>query len=206
MKLICMLLAISSLAAQQISTQQKSSTADPNENACPDTHAWTGKIENHSYNFAFVIPKHLEGFWNSAACVADDKGVCQACMSDHGRIIPLSSLPYDAERHIEVYAGHIMEEDADNVAQRITWIRERGRNLQVLRRSKLRLSGMKADRVVVRYLDNKQKQWMVEDFIESRSDRFDFSLYLRTPEVYYRADRPVFETVIASFALTPNKD
>ena len=200
------LLSVLALACAAAIAQQSLPTKPANENACPDTHSWTGKIENYSYCFTFVIPEHFEGFWNSAACVSDAKGVCQACMSDHGRVIPLSSPPYDPERHIEVFAGHVIEEDDDNVAQRTKWIRERGRDLRTVRRTKLVLSGMKADRVAIRYFDNKLKIWMIEDFIEARSPRFEYSLYLRTPEVHYKADRPVFDAVVASFTLTPGKD
>ena len=42
-----------------------------------------------------MIPEGYEGFWNSARC-ASDAGGC-TCMSDHGRIIPLSHEPYEDE-------------------------------------------------------------------------------------------------------------
>ena len=204
MKSIYLLLVVVTLAALP-SLAQGTTDTNPADNACPDTHPWTGKIQNYSYQFAFVIPERLEGFWNSARCVADEKYGC-VCMSDHGRIIPLSSAPHDPERHIEVYGGYAMGEDEDAVTTTIRWIKERGTHLSIKKRSKVLLGGMKADRVVVRYLDNKRNIWMIEDFIEATNNRYDFSLYLRTPEVHYPADRPLLESVVASFALTPEKE
>jgi hypothetical protein len=55
---------------------------------CPDDHAITGTYRNHSYGFTVVIPKGLEGWWNSAVCVPQPPNGC-TCMGDHGRDIPL---------------------------------------------------------------------------------------------------------------------
>src|SRR5215469_12005238 len=50
-----------------------------------------------------VIPAGLKGLRNSASCVANSDG--RICLSDRGRIIPLTDEPSEPERHIEVYAG-----------------------------------------------------------------------------------------------------
>lgn len=171
---------------------------------CPDTHAWTGKYKNSSYGFSIVIPEGYQGFWNSARCLSGADGC--TCMSDHGRIIPLSHEPYEDERHIEAYASHGAELDEPTVAQavtqRLTWIRKRGRrhSLTVRKRLGVTVAGRRGERVVVSYYDKRTRAWLVEDFIELLKDGDEYSLYLRTPRTDYEHDRHIFEVVVASFA------
>ncbi|HXP46282.1 MAG TPA: hypothetical protein VN810_03335 [Terriglobales bacterium] len=161
---------------------------------------------NYSYGFSVVIPKGLKGFWNSAVCVSGPDGC--TCMSDHGRIIPLTAEPYEPERHIEVYAGYAADLDEPTVEQevdkRLGWIRESSRegSVRVLRQSSTTLAGLKSQRVVVRYYDKKLNQLMVEDFVEAlRRGDVEYSLYLRTSENAYDHDRKVFDNVIGTFTL-----
>src|SRR5664280_2598392 len=142
-----------------------------NEEACPDMVDTTGTYVNTSYGFSIVIPKGLRGTWNSARCVSS-KGGC-ACMSDHGRIIPLSTDRSDTDHWIEAYAGFATDVDdptpGDEVESRLGWIRERSRDgsVSVLQRSDVRIGGLKGKRVVVRYYDKESNRVMVEDFVEA---------------------------------------
>lgn len=171
---------------------------------CPDTVPWTGKYENHSYDFSIVIPTPFKAYWNSARCVPD--GDDCVCMSDHGRLIPLTAEPYKPERHIEVYAGYVLEPDTtihDEVTDRIKAIRgaaARG-SVTILRRFKLVIAGLPAERAVVRYYDRKLKKTMVEDLIETRYADASYSLYLRTDAKAYPNDGKIFDAVTRSFAV-----
>src|SRR6516225_8695173 len=142
-------------------------TKPGNETACPDTVSSTGKYVNYSYGFTVVIPNNLKGFWNSAICVSAADGC--TCMSDHGRIIPLSAAPYEPERHIKVHAGYAADLDDPTVQQEVDkhvdWVRERsrGNSVTILSQSNLGLGGLKARRAVVRYFDKKLNAWMIED-------------------------------------------
>jgi hypothetical protein len=174
--------------------------------ACPDTVPSTGKYVNGSYGFSVVIPGNAKGFWNSAKCVSAADGC--TCMSDHGRIIPLGTEPYEPERHIEVHAAHAADLD-DRTAQRaidrnLDSIRERSRqdSVTVLRQSNLLLSGLKARRAVVRYFDTKLNRWTIEDMVEAlRGGEIEYSVYLRTPDAAYGQDVRVFESLVNSFRL-----
>jgi hypothetical protein len=174
--------------------------------ACPDTRSWTGRYVNYSYGFTVVIPHNVKGFWNSARCVSGSDGC--TCMSDHGRIIPLSAEPYEPERHIEVYAGYAADLDDPTVRQAVNKtlgsIRQRGRadSVTVLKQSNVTLATLKARRVVVRYFDDKLNTWMIEDFVEAlRSHHIEYSVYLRTREEAYKRDLRVFDSVVNSFRL-----
>jgi hypothetical protein len=129
-------------------------------------------------------------------------------MSDHGRIIPLTPEPFEPERHIEAYAGYAIEPEEPTVAMeannRIDAIRarSRGNRVEVRTRAQIKLAGLEAERVVVRYYDNKLKGWFIEDFIEALRNGVQYSLYLRTNDRSYGRDRAVFESVVRSFVLT----
>jgi hypothetical protein len=186
--------------------QNQANKADPSEKRaqCPDDRAWTGKYRNYSYGFTIVIPKKLKGFWNSPACVAQP-GDC-ICMQDHGRIIPLSAEPYEPDRHIEAYAGNTAHLDNPTIAEAVRSelgsIRENSRknSVQIRKRFPITLSGLKGERVVVRYYDVERKRWMMEDFIELVRGGVEYSLHLRTPEGTYEHDRGIFDSLVATFA------
>jgi hypothetical protein len=175
------------------------------QQACPDTIGWTGGYTNYSYRFSIEIPKRLQGFWNSSRC-SDGPDGC-ICMSDHGRIIPLTKEPFEPERHIEVYAAYAVDLDertlAGEVTKHLDSIRERshGGNVEVRRRVKIRLGGIDAERVVVRYYDDESKTWRVEDFVQALREDVDYSLYLRTREESYPQDQGVFDSVVQSFTV-----
>ncbi len=188
------------------SQHQKSDARKDAAAPCPDTVTWTGKYVNYSYGFSVVIPIGFKGFWNSARCFAGRDGC--TCMSDHGRIIPLSAEPFEPERHIEVFAGYAADLDEPTVKaevdKHLQWIRERSRqgSVSVLKQSSMTLAGLKAQRVAVRYYDKKLNQWMVEDFVEALRKRdVEYSVSLRTTEKAYEHDRTTFENVLASFSL-----
>ena len=84
--------------ASDIKSQAKRGEPSSRE-LCPDQKVYTGKYRNRFYGFSIVIPAGLKGYWNSARCVKTGEGC--VCMSDHGRVIPLSD-----DAHIEAYAGY----------------------------------------------------------------------------------------------------
>jgi hypothetical protein len=194
---------LSLLASGLAGAQQAKGVGDP---TCPDTVSSTGEYVNGSYGFTVVIPKNVKGFWNSARCVSTSDGC--TCMSDHGRIIPLTAEPYEPERHIEVYAGYAADLDEPSVQgevdKNLEWIRDRSRNdsVHVLKQSRLLLARLNARRVVVRYFDKQLDTWMVEDFVEALRGRdIEYSIYLRTREADYAKDRTVLDSILASFRL-----
>ncbi|MFG6485587.1 hypothetical protein ACG04R_02825 [Roseateles sp. BYS78W] len=75
-----------------------STTALAADVGCADERPTTGRYRNYSYGFTVVIPKGLEGWWNSARCVPQTPDGC-ICMGDHGRSLPLpggGSISIDA--------------------------------------------------------------------------------------------------------------
>jgi len=122
-------------------------------------------------------------------------------MQDHGRIIPLAGVA-DPDRYVEAYAGFaIVPTLAQLVATRLELIRDQahGGPVQIRSRSSLTLSGLKAQRVVVRYYDRKHRRWMVEDLIEAVRNDVEYSVVLHSKDGSYKQDRIVFERVVASF-------
>jgi hypothetical protein len=173
---------------------------------CPDRVAWSGRYDNHSYGFSIVIPANLQGYWNSAACVDATDGC--TCMSDHGRIIPLSTERDGPERHIEAYAGFAIEptlRQETNQHLRSIQQRSRAHGLGVRKRSNTRIAGLNGERMLMRYYDLELKSWRVEEFIELRRDDVEYSLCLDTTQQAYEQDRIVFNAVVASFARTDEK-
>jgi hypothetical protein len=171
---------------------------------CPDNVPSAGKYENDYFGFSIVIPKNLEGLWNSARCSGgpDD---C-ACMSDHGRIIPLGA-DSKSSRFIEAFAATNSEPDttlAMEVNDHLKWIKKRSltHTVTILRRSNMRVGRRAGRRVVARYFDKNEKGWFIEDFVEVLRQGVGYSLYLRTRESNYKKDLRIFNEVVASFALT----
>lgn len=172
--------------------------------ACPDQILSRGKYRNDYYKFSLRIPDGYEGLWNSVRC--SGPGPDCTCMSDHGRIIPLTKEPYAPQRHIEIFAGYPAEaEDAtvtQQVEEHLSWIRERSADntMTILHHSRMKLAGVPAERVVVRYYDQSLQRWWREDRVESLRNGVAYMLYLRTSEETYPQDRSVFQAVLTSFA------
>lgn len=202
--LVCVTVA-SFLQSGSVQQQPDSSKEASVKEECPDTHGWTGKYENFSYGFSIVIPEGYQGFWNSATCGNDKADGSCVCMSDHGRVIPLSAEPYEPERHIEAYASHGAELDEPSVAEGIAhwlgYLKKRSVKgaLLVRRRSEITIDGVRGERVVVRYYHRRLKRWFVEDLVELLKGGDEFTLYLHTPRKSYANDRRIFEGVVASF-------
>ncbi len=132
-------------------------------------------------------------------------------MSDHGRIIPLSEGQNDTDHWIEAYAGFAADLDEPTlqgeVDSRLDWVRERSiaGSVSVLKRSDIRIGGIDAKRVIVRYRDKGSNRLMVEDFVEAlrgSAEEVEYSVYLRSPVDTYERDKPNFDHVLSSFALT----
>jgi hypothetical protein len=197
-------LALLLVIAPHSDAQPQSAAQQP----CPDTVNTNSTYVNSSYGFSIVIPAGLKGTWNSARCVAGNDGCI--CMSDHGRIIPLSEGQNDTDHWIEAYAGFAAELDEptlqDAVDKRLDWIRERSvaGSVSVLQRSDIRIGGIDAKRVVVRYRDRESSRLMVEDFVEAlrgKAGDVEYSVYLRSPVDAYERDKPNFDQVLSSFGL-----
>lgn len=206
------LLLLTTISAASLFSQQQRRVESRNDvaSSCPDTVEWTGKYVNYSYGFSVVIPEGFKGVWNSARCVAGPDGC--TCMSDHGRIIPLSSGNAKLERYIEIYAGYAAELDEPSVKAEVEehakWIKERSRegSVSVLKQSTMLLARLNAERVVVRYYDKKLDSWMIEDFVETlRWGDVEYSVYLRTTDQEYEHDRQILERLLGSFALRRSK-
>jgi hypothetical protein len=170
---------------------------------CPDNVSSSGKYENDYFGFSIVIPKNLEGLWNSAPCSLDG---C-ACMSDHGRIIPLDEALSKSTRFIEVFAAGNAEPDttlAMEVNNHLEWMKRRSvaGTVAILSRSNIVVGRRAGQRVIARYFDKNEKTWFIEDFIEVLRQGVEYSLYLRTKESKYKKDLKIFNEVVASFALT----
>jgi len=186
---------------------QSQSTA---QSACPDEVDTSGKYVNYSYGFSIIIPEGLKGTWNSARCVADNDGC--VCMSDHGRTISLSDGPGDTDHWIEAYAGFAADLDEPTlqaeVNKRLDWVRERSTpgSVWILKSSDVRIGGIRAKRVVVRYQDKQSDRLMIEDFVEALRGRSEvdvqYSVYLRSPADAYERDKRYFNQVLSSFAMT----
>jgi hypothetical protein len=182
----------------------KDSIAQPHA-TCPDEVPSKGIYVNHSYGFSIFIPDGLAGFWNSARCVSQ-ANEC-TCMSDHGRIIPLSKRINVPDRQIEAYAdyGSDLENGtvAEAVASELRAIRGSSvaGTMTVFRREVIKLSALKARRVAVKYRDKQSKNWMVEDFVDAMRKDVRYFLYLRTPQQEYAQDRTAFDRIVGSFAL-----
>jgi hypothetical protein len=202
------LFALIAVGYPSLHSQDSSSSTSPKKEGaeCPDDKAWTGRYRNYSYGFTIVIPRGMKGFWNSASCVSRPDGC--TCMQDHGRIIPLTPEPSEPERYIEAYADNGADLDESTVAEAVKshlrGIRERSRekSVQIRKRTGITLASLKGERAAVRYYDAKLQAWMMEDFVELLRGGVEYSLYLRTPEKTYEHDRGVFDTVVASFALS----
>lgn len=136
-------------------------------------------------------------------------------MGDHGLVIPLSSEPYERQRHIEIDAGYNSLEQADigTVAEeRLRRVRDGAAKdtVEVLHRGAVSLGGVGGLRITVRYQDDALQQQMIEDallFLRT-GDRgeaipaYYVSIYLRTPVRSYQSDRHVFEALIATVRFT----
>jgi len=206
--LLALLIALTFLQGNPCLGQSQNTT----QNACPDEVDTNGKYVNE-YGFSLVVPVGLKGTWNSARCVSGPDGC--VCMSDHGRIIPLSNGQNDNDHWIEVYAGFSADMDEPTLQgeadKRVDWIRERSiaESVSVLERKDIKIGGIDAKRVVVRYRDRESSRVMVEDFVEAlrgREGQIEYSLYLRSPADAYAGDKPNFERVLSTFALTPCDD
>jgi hypothetical protein len=160
---------------------------------------------NHSYGFSIFIPNGLAGLWNSARCVSQDNEC--TCMSDHGRIIPLSKRTHGPDRQIEAYADYSSEPESGTVTEAVTSeltaIRQSSMagTMTVLRRKEVKLGGLDARRIAVEYRDKRSKNRMVEDFIDAIRENVRYLVYLRTPEQGYARDRIAFDQIVGSFTL-----
>lgn len=118
----------------------------------------------------------------------------------------------DADHWIEAFAGFAADLDEatlkNAVDERLDWIRERSAagSVSVLQVTDTRIGGMSAKRVVVRYRDKDSNRVMVEDFVEALRGRaevyVEYSVYLRSPFDAYERDKPNFDRVLRSFAVT----
>jgi hypothetical protein len=173
---------------------------------CPDERVWTGKIQNYSFGFTFIVPNGLKAYWNSARCSKDPAGGC-VCMSDDGRVIPLGTKDDKVDRQAEMYADNGAELDkltlSEAVKEHLEMLRGDGTKMSVAHNIASSLGGIPARRVVVKYVDKKTGRAMVEEFVLClrKKEAISYSPYLRTPAEDYATDKPVFDAMIRSFKL-----
>jgi hypothetical protein len=171
---------------------------------CPDEIEWKGKYRNYSYGFSIVIPAGRKGYWNSAKCVEDEKERC-ICMSDHGRIIPLSE---NRDDYIEAYAGYALGEDfsfPNYEKQQINYLTEQKGvySVKLLKSKSMRLSNLKARRFVISFIEDNQTKIMDRVIAYSFSRNIEYSLILNTFENNYKQHSLEFDFLINSWKLTP---
>jgi hypothetical protein len=167
---------------------------------CPDERAWTGRYRNYVFGFSIVIPRGLNGYWNSARCAPDEKYGC-ICMGDHGRFIPLSN-----DAHIETFVGYQMEPDwslRQHERQAVSFLTDDKQNqdVNVVRSRWFRLGLLRTRRFEARYLKNGKP--MVTDHVVALHKGVEYELILVTSPDRYGADRRQFQKLIASWRLTP---
>jgi hypothetical protein len=174
---------------------------------CPDEIPSTGRYENSTYGFSIVIPKGLDGLWNSPGCRQDTDGC--TCMSDHGRVIPLTPEPYEPDRAVEAYTGWNDAEETPTSAalarRNIEFNREQG-PLRLERLRPFTLDGRAATRLVAHVRPTKLKEPMVSDVIALVDDGVEYILTLWTPEAHYAEDHVVFEAMAASWKRIPRDE
>ena len=176
------------------------STASPSTDPCPPEV--DGRYANAEFGFMIDIPPGFKGRWHSGPCARDSDRRC-ICMTDFGRVIPLSSPPYEPEHHIEVSAGGGARSLTREVNSRLSSLRRRlkGRALQVTSRRRFKLAGLKAERVLVRYRDDVPDVQQVKDFVLALRGGITYYLDLTTREADYERDRNLFNSVLDSFSL-----
>jgi len=177
-----------------------SQTKRDNPDPCPDTKTYTGKYRNLVYGFSIIIPAGLQGHWNSARCVPDEKYGC-VCMGDHGRFIPLSG-----DANIEAFVSYQMESEWSVIDQEKGEIsslkRQQGiEQEKVLSSRWFRLGKLNARRFRVQFVEKNRR--IVMDHIVALHKGVAYELILRTLAKRYQKDKMEFEKVIASWKLTP---
>jgi hypothetical protein len=165
---------------------------------CPDEEVYVGRYRNWQYGFSILIPAGRQGYWNSAGCAKTADGC--VCMSDHGRVIPLSK-----DAHIEVYTGYAVLEGSARDYERyeITTLKKRQDvdAVKVLSARGVGLARLRARRYVVRFVEKNKS--IITDRVVAIHQGVEYHLILRTSAERYRKDRREYERVIASWRLTP---
>lgn len=169
---------------------------------CPDEKTYTGKYRNRAYGFSLVIPRGLQGYWNSSACEPDEKYGC-ICMTDHGRYIPLAN-----DAVIEAFAGYQMEPDwsaSDQEKSKIALLRDNNayEQVEVISSNQFQRGRLQGRRLVVSYVSNGKR--LMQDQIFAARQGVEYELMLNTTTERFQADEAQFEKVIASWKLTSRR-
>jgi hypothetical protein len=175
-----------------------SSTAFAQPVPCPDKFPTIGTYRNNSYGFQFEIPSNLKGYWNSAVC-SNEKYDC-ICMTDHGRIIPLSNK---SDIFIEAYAKYTDPDPEENslINLRDSKLEQLKNDKQLQKvtmigQSQIYLGMIPALRFQSSYISNGHKY--IEDRIIAASDTV-FELYLRTEADRYQSDVVFLEMILRTW-------
>lgn len=157
------------------------------------------------YGFSVEIPRGLNGCPNSPVE-----------MSDHGVIIPLDAT---GQGTVEVYAGynallHETVRDAIDTAIETTRNDAKPGSVAILSRSRTRLGGLKAERVVLRYKIKGSEAEVIRDSTEAlravikpdSEPSHHYSLTLSTTPNRYEADRAILDRVRKSWRRTATED
>lgn len=188
-----------SVIAASKQDQHKSSTP------CRDSIPTSGTYSNGQYGFSFQVPKGLQGLWNSARCGAD----C-SCMSDHGRVVPLTREARP-DRHIEVFAAYAnnldkpITNDTEGTDAEAAWRLDtyRGQSanqaVTLLQRGRAILDGVNARRLLVSYRDKNSGDDTEIDEIVVVKGGILYLVDLTTTPADYATDRKTFKAVVASF-------
>lgn len=186
-----------------LNAAQASRAPAKTEVRCPDEVATTGYYRNYSYGFSISIPSGLKGFWNSARCVKDNQDC--VCMGDHGRFIPIDETSY-LQVFVEVQNEETVRESIDEEVRLILRTQENhGERAEMVRKARLRLGGLLATRLTIRYRSAKTAGIMIQDHIlcpppiDRYHGGFIYSVTLSTPEDQYAKRKGVFYSIIRSW-------
>ena len=154
----------------------------------------TGRYSNPIYYFSVAIPPGLIGY------TAPDPA------PEHGIAIPLSKKP---DTWVYAGAGYNVTflESLDDVAdQNLEWIKDRGAEVEVIKREQTFLKELQAIRLTVRYKEKKSGRIRIEDEVialreEPGNTELIYEITLYTTEDRYYSDVGAFEQILNGWKL-----
>lgn len=161
-----------------------------------------GRYEDYVYGYSVEIPSGMVGLGPTPPAPQHGFGIDldnpRSTAWGRGPEFPNSYVSVDGSHNSMEYAG---PEDAVNY--RLSFLREKGRNVRVLTREGTHLGGLPAVRVVARY--ERDGVEMVSDEIVAFAEEASpvYTLSLSTPLAKYERDRPVLEALRRGWCLQP---
>jgi hypothetical protein len=159
---------------------------------------------NYDYGFSVDLPAHMVGARSPAPAPNHGFGVDldnpQSTLWTNSDDFPVSYLYVDAS-----YNSPEGESLDDAIKEHLGFIAEEGSNVSVLSRTKTRLAGLRAERVVARY-EKGGEAMMSDEVVAFREENGEYVVYtidLSTPLSNYDRDKPVLEEMQKTWRLQP---